>query len=391
MNADWKHQFRNRMEQYSEPAPEGLWDEIMTSVESEQKKSGTRLLYILSGIAAAAVLVLAVILPSDKATDTGNRQIAGLQASGDDDMGRIIETVLPPKPINSFQERVRTGVFTDTSKQSEPEDRVSPAIPDTDRPGPAEPAAEKPGHETSAEQADGASDGYNFTKDRPAERHGDWQDFVLAEASEKAGKSRKMSVNVFASGFPGGSENHTGYSDMVMTAAAATAFFAVVMMVMAAATAAATTRGAVDNADRIEAFFDFGDFETDHREHLRDVFLRDDCETAFGFRHAHAAVDQSARRLTHEVEVARDVKNLFHGRTNGPEFALFVHEHVVDFERTALRHAEGDDVAVHLHFLRPFHAFGQGERKRMSTVKNRLGRSGFGRKQFRKSRHDWIS
>ena len=208
MNADWKHQFRNRMEQYSEPAPEGLWDEIMTSVESEQKKSGTRLLYILSGIAAAAVLVLAVILPSDKATDTGNRQIAGLQASGDDDMGRIIETVLPPKPINSFQERVRTGVFTDT-------------IPDTDRPGPAEPAAEKPGHETSAEQADGASDGYNFTKDRPAERHGDWQDFVLAEASEKAGKSRKMSVNVFASGFPGGSENHTGYSDMVMTAAAA--------------------------------------------------------------------------------------------------------------------------------------------------------------------------
>ena len=178
---------------------------------------------------------------------------------------------------------------------------------------------------------------------------------------------------------------------MMVTAAAATAFFAVVMMVMAAATAAATTRGAVDNADRIEAFFDFGDFETDHREHLRDVFLRDDCETAFGFRHAHAAVDQSARRLTHEVEVARDVKNLFHGRTNGPEFALFVHEHVVDFERTALRHAEGDDVAVHLHFLRPFHAFGQGERKRMSTVKNRLGRSGFGRKQFRKSRHDWIS
>ena len=178
---------------------------------------------------------------------------------------------------------------------------------------------------------------------------------------------------------------------MVVTAAAATAFFTVVMMVMAAATAAATTRGAVDNADRIEAFFDFGDFETDHREHLRDVFLRDDCETAFGFRHAHAAVDQSARRLTHEVEVTRDVKNLFHGRTNGPEFALFVHEHVVDFERTALRHAEGDDVAVHLHFLRPFHAFGQGERKRMSTVKNRLGRSGFGRKQFRKSRHDWIS
>ena len=193
---------------------------------------------------------------------------------------------------------------------------------------------------------------------------------------------------------------------MVMTAAAATAFFVivvmmvtaaaattstVVVMMMAAAAATAAARGTIDDADRIEAFFDFGDFETDHREHLRDVFLRDDGETAFGFRNAHAAVDQSARRLTHEVEVTRDVKNLFHGRTNGPEFALFVHEHIVDFERTALRHAEGDDVAVHLHFLRPFHAFGQGERKRMSTVKNRLGRSGFGRKQFRKSRHDWIS
>ena len=175
---------------------------------------------------------------------------------------------------------------------------------------------------------------------------------------------------------------------MVVTAAAATAFFTVVMMVMAAATATTAASGTVDDADRIEPFFDFGDFKTDHREHLRDVFLRNDGKAPFGFGNAHAAVDQGARRFTHEVEVARDVKNLFHGRTNGPEFALFVHEHVVDFKHAAFRHAEGDDVAVHLHFLRPFHAFGQSERKRVRTVKNRLGRSSFGRKQFHKSRHD---
>lgn len=178
---------------------------------------------------------------------------------------------------------------------------------------------------------------------------------------------------------------------MMVTAATAAAFFTVVMMVMTAATAAATARGTVDDADRVEPFFDFGDFKTDHREHLRDIFLRNDGKAPFGFGNAHAAVDQGARRLTHEVEVARDVKNLFHGRTNGPEFALFVHEHVVDFKRTAFRHAEGDDVAVHLHFLRPFHAFGQSERQLVRTVKNRLGRSGFGRKQFRKSRHDCFS
>ncbi len=175
---------------------------------------------------------------------------------------------------------------------------------------------------------------------------------------------------------------------MVMAAATATAFFTVVMMVMAAATATTAASGTVDDADRIEPFFDFGDFKTDHREHLRDVFLRNDGKAPFGFGNAHAAVDQGARRFTHEVEVARDVKNLFHGRTNRPEFALFVHEHVVDFKHAAFRHAEGDDVAVHLHFLRPFHAFGQSERKRVRTVKNRLGRSSFGRKQFRKSRHD---
>ena len=175
---------------------------------------------------------------------------------------------------------------------------------------------------------------------------------------------------------------------MVVTAAAATAFFTVVMMVMAAATATTAASGTVDDADRVESFFDFGDFKTDHREHLRDVFLRNDGKAPFGFGNAHAAVDQGARRFTHEVEVARDVKNLFHGRTNRPEFALFVHEHVVDFKHAAFRHAEGDDVAVHLHFLRPFHAFGQSERKRVRTVKNRLGRSSFGRKQFRKSRHD---
>ena len=175
---------------------------------------------------------------------------------------------------------------------------------------------------------------------------------------------------------------------VMMTAATAAAFFTVVMMVMTAATAAATARGTVDDADRVEPFFDFGDFKTNHREHLRDVFLRNDGKAPFGFGNAHAAVDQGARRFTHEVEVARDVKNLFHGRTNRPEFALFVHEHVVDFKHAAFRHAEGDDVAVHLHFLRPFHAFGQSERKRVRTVKNRLGRSSFGRKQFRKSRHD---
>ena len=175
---------------------------------------------------------------------------------------------------------------------------------------------------------------------------------------------------------------------MMVTAAAATAFFTVVMMVMAAATATTAARGTVDDADRVEPFFDFGDFKTDHREHLRDVFLRNDGKAPFGFGNAHAAVDQGARRFTHEVEVARDVKNLFHGRTNRPEFALFVHEHVVDFKHAAFRHAEGDDVAVHLHFLRPFHAFCQSERKRVRTVKNRLGRSSFGRKQFRKSRHD---
>ena len=175
---------------------------------------------------------------------------------------------------------------------------------------------------------------------------------------------------------------------MMVAAATATAFTVVVMMVMmTAATTAAAARGTIDDADRIEPFFDLGDFETDHREHLRDVFLRDDGKAPFGLRNAHAAVDQGARRLTHEVEVARDVKNLFYGRTNRPEFALFVHEHVVDFERTAFRHAEGDDVAVHLHFLRPFDAFGEGERKHMGAVENRLGRSGFRRKQFRKSRH----
>ena len=175
---------------------------------------------------------------------------------------------------------------------------------------------------------------------------------------------------------------------MMVTAATAAAFFLIVMMVVPAAAATTAASGTVDDADRIEPFFDFGDFKTDHREHLRDVFLRNDGKAPFGFGNAHAAVDQGARRFTHEVEVARDVKNLFHGRTNRPEFALFVHEHVVDFKHAAFRHAEGDDVAVHLHFLRPFHAFGQSERKRVRTVKNRLGRSSFGRKQFRKSRHD---
>ena len=184
---------------------------------------------------------------------------------------------------------------------------------------------------------------------------------------------------------------------MVVTAAAAFAFIVVMTVATAAATAfvmmvavtAATTAALVtDQTDRIERSFFFRDFETDHAEHLRKIRQGKNGKAVFGIGDANTAIDQRSGGFAHDVEVARHVKDRFDGRTNHPECAGFVDEHVVHFERAALFNGHRDVAEFGRDDVGPFGALGGGENKRMSAFEKNLSGSSLGRQELRKGRHE---
>ena len=184
---------------------------------------------------------------------------------------------------------------------------------------------------------------------------------------------------------------------MTVTAAAAFAFIVVMTVATAAATAfvmmvavtAATTAALVtDQTDRIERSFFFRDFETDHAEHLRKIRQGKNSKAVFGIGDANTAIDQRSGGFAHDVEVARHVKDRFDGRTNHPECAGFVDEHVVHFERAALFNGHRDVAEFGRDDVGPFGALGGGENKRMSAFEKNLSGSSLGRQELRKGRHE---
>ena len=184
---------------------------------------------------------------------------------------------------------------------------------------------------------------------------------------------------------------------MAVTAAAAFAFVVVMTVATAAATAfvmmvavtAATTAALVtDQTDRIERSFFFRDFETDHAEHLRKIRQGKNGKAVFGIGDANTAIDQRSGGFAHDVEVARHVKDRFDGRTNYPECAGFVDEHVVHFERAALFNGHRDVAEFGRDDVGPFGALGGGENKRMSAFEKNLSGSSLGRQELRKGRHE---
>ena len=189
------------------------------------------------------------------------------------------------------------------------------------------------------------------------------------------------------------------FAVMVMTVAAATAFAFIVVMTVATAaatafvmmvamTAATTAALMTDQTDRIERSFFFRDFETDHAEHLRKIRQGKNGKAVFGIGDANTAIDQRSGGFAHDVEVARHVKDRFDGRTNHPECAGFVDEHVVHFERAALFNGHRDVAEFGRDDVGPFGALGGGENKRMSAFEKNLSGSSLGRQELRKGRHE---
>ena len=171
---------------------------------------------------------------------------------------------------------------------------------------------------------------------------------------------------------------------MTVTAAAATAF---VMVVAVAAAATAAAAFVTNETDRIERGFFFRDFETDHAEHLREVRQGEHGEAVFGVGDAHAAVNERGGGFTHDVDVARHVKDRFDSRTNHPEGTRFVDEHVVHFERAAFFNGHRNVAEFGRDDVGPFGTFGGGEKKRVGAFEKNLGGSSLGRQELRKGRH----
>ena len=181
---------------------------------------------------------------------------------------------------------------------------------------------------------------------------------------------------------------------MMVSAAPAAALVLLMMMVMpaAAASTAAALLGLVAELDRIERRLDGLHLKADHLEHLSEIGQRQHRKSLVDLREAHAAVDQGPGGLAKNVEVARDVKNLLDGGTDGPEGALLVDEAVAHFNGTALvgRNGERDVARRGVDRLGENGALGGREGQGVGLVKNRLGGGGLSRKKLGKRGHESI-
>lgn len=176
---------------------------------------------------------------------------------------------------------------------------------------------------------------------------------------------------------------------MVMVVAAAALIFIMMVMMSAAATAAAAPAFRFAELNRIKGFLGFRHLETHHLKHLGEVGERKDREAFINLGKPNAAVDERARCLAEDVEVARDVEHLLNGRTNGPERTGFINEEIIDLKGAKI---SGSNAHRHIarrgmNGLRKLRALCGGERKRMSLVKESLCGSSLRGKKLGKRRH----
>ena len=174
---------------------------------------------------------------------------------------------------------------------------------------------------------------------------------------------------------------------VMVVMAAATAAGALVMMVMTAATAAAAVHAGQRN--RGEGFVGGRHGQANALEHDLVLFDAGHGKAVFGLRHANAAGRQGIDGFLHEVEVARDLVDRFNGSFHLVKAALFVNEHVANFERAHFTEAVFDRLAVDFESSGQLMALHKGQFNRSGTVKNRLGGLAVGGQKFRNT-HDGI-
>ena len=247
MERDWKHQLKDKMESYSEPAPEGLWEDILSSVESSKPAAGgqgqdarrktVRILSGITGIAAAILLLLMLFRP-----DGEQHGIVGQDSLVADNSGRSngVEMADEGAGISMSPEVTEEGAGSSTDARNdggtgpstpvgttevlpdsgnvaiptEPGDDVIPTGQSEQRNLPENNSSTAVGAtEKETSPANDAKDDeeINIIKRNPT----DWQDILLADAAEKKTPKKKVSFSVYGSGFFSKANSHSGYSDAV--------------------------------------------------------------------------------------------------------------------------------------------------------------------------------
>lgn len=175
---------------------------------------------------------------------------------------------------------------------------------------------------------------------------------------------------------------------MVMIATTTTAgTFIVVMVAATAATTTPATASMSFDANRLERFFNFRHFKTDQTEHLGDIGKREHGKAFGGFSHFHAAIDERTDGFLHRAQIPRHMEHLFYGRTNHPELAGIVDEHVVDHKRALIFHRHRNGAFGRFKGIAPGHALFGRNHELLGTSKDGLSRSRFWRQELGKSRH----
>ena len=211
---DWKENIRDKMSEYSEAAPEGLLEDIMVSIDKENRRRRSVVITI-SSLAAAAIAAVAVFMP-DTRDRIENVPAVRTALSGGTDIIRI-ENIPRAGTIGSRK----------TAMTSETEGNIAGGREET--PAAADSIAGKKdvvltdndtvGNGNDADKEEGIAGGREENGNTGmTDRYG-WKDLLIAEAARPE-KDRKIRMNLYAAGFAGSGSSYGGYSHDVAAMAA---------------------------------------------------------------------------------------------------------------------------------------------------------------------------
>ena len=222
---DWKENIREKMSGYSEPAPEGLLEEILAAADKDRRRQRNAIV-LLSSMAAAAVLAAVAVFMPDEEYGTYSPDASGIVLSDSPEVIRI-DRIPPASEMKDFPRPDRNIVLTDNDIAAGNSDALTGNDNDYDRDG----AIAAGGYDALAGNT--SVDDKNIVRqdskknesvDGNEESFSDggygWKDILLAEAGREKRKGRPV-FGVYASGFSGGATRHSGYSQAVNTVAAA--------------------------------------------------------------------------------------------------------------------------------------------------------------------------
>lgn len=214
MDRDWEKQLREKMSQYSQGEPDGLWGDIMRQMEKDgyiravpEKKGRRAFILPITAIAAAASLAAVVFLRSGNSQDgsiSAESRVSAIIA----DAGEIILPEIPypdavalsgkevPEKAVTVSGLMENTVADNSARGSMPEASA-------DGTGIGESAAEPAAETGKKGQNDSVSPEEDYLQDFPFEEE---------YKRKRAGSRKKFSTGLSISNLTGSRQNYSGYS-----------------------------------------------------------------------------------------------------------------------------------------------------------------------------------